>query len=488
MPTRRLGSFDLGRPFGPWICRIAANLAINHVRSPEAREEAACPRATPRPAGSAEPGRSAVLEREAPRGPAPRPSRRLPAEQRAVFVLRVHEELSYREIAEALGLSMGTVMSRLSRAREKLREALAPYLGACPAARGRGALSAARRRAALGLPGRRAAGGRAARGTGTPGAVPRLRPAPGGPDRGGRRPARGLSVEAPAGYFESLARPHPAAASGAAAWPGPSLGLGGGGSGPAGGAHPARAARTPRANPATCRGAGVAPIDAPSRRPQQELQEAARPHREGAPRRRRHPPRRSQPRPRSRAGPGRTSRLKARRRANRRAPAGRKVSPRRPLPRLRRQRRPLQPSRTRRPRAAPSATSRPLPRPSPRAWPPPAAWRRPARKQESEPAKTNETRRSQTGPARLRGRRDRPRRPVRCARTGAAGRTFDVRGRCGRRGSPPPGRSRGPGLRALGRSGGSGDPAPRCRGVPVAPRGPPRGPGTRAPAAPPRSR
>ena len=37
---RALASFDLARPFGPWICRIAANLAVNHVRSPRAREEA----------------------------------------------------------------------------------------------------------------------------------------------------------------------------------------------------------------------------------------------------------------------------------------------------------------------------------------------------------------------------------------------------------------------------------------------------------------
>ena len=57
----------------------------------------------------------------------------LPDEQRAVFALRTFEEMSYREIADALGISMGTVMSRLSRAREKLREAVAPYLG--PAAR-----------------------------------------------------------------------------------------------------------------------------------------------------------------------------------------------------------------------------------------------------------------------------------------------------------------------------------------------------------------
>jgi RNA polymerase sigma-70 factor (ECF subfamily) len=54
---------------------------------------------------------------------------RLSAEQRAVFVLRVFEEMSYQEIAEALTVPVCTVMSRLSRAREHLRVALLPYLG-----------------------------------------------------------------------------------------------------------------------------------------------------------------------------------------------------------------------------------------------------------------------------------------------------------------------------------------------------------------------
>jgi RNA polymerase sigma-70 factor (ECF subfamily) len=131
-----LESFDLERPFGPWICRITANLAINHVRSPEARE-------APLPEGHAEtpaPGRGAldlVLEREA-QEVLQRALLGLPAEQRAVFALRTFEELSYREIADALGISIGTVMSRLSRARERLREALSPYLGLGLQARGGG--------------------------------------------------------------------------------------------------------------------------------------------------------------------------------------------------------------------------------------------------------------------------------------------------------------------------------------------------------------
>ena len=131
-----LGRFDLARPFGPWICRIAANLAVNHVRSPQAREEA-LPEThaeTPVPGGSPLVG---VLETEA-RSELARALDGLSADQRAVFVLRVFEELSYKEIAEALEISIGTVMSRLSRARERLRVALTPYLGAAMARRAEG--------------------------------------------------------------------------------------------------------------------------------------------------------------------------------------------------------------------------------------------------------------------------------------------------------------------------------------------------------------
>ena len=125
---RALGTYDRQRPFGPWVCRIAANLAINHVRSPEAREEGleGVLDAAPAPAGASP--LSAVLEEEA-RSVLAEAVGRLPPDQRAVFVLRAYDELSYAEIADALGLSIGTVMSRLSRAREKLRAALAGYLG-----------------------------------------------------------------------------------------------------------------------------------------------------------------------------------------------------------------------------------------------------------------------------------------------------------------------------------------------------------------------
>jgi RNA polymerase sigma-70 factor (ECF subfamily) len=131
-----LHTFDRARPFGPWVCRIAANLAVNHVRSPEAREEGL-------PDGHAETPApknplTGVLEREAT-DQLKAAMAELSADQRAVFVLRAVEGLSYKEIAEALEISTGTVMSRLFRARERLVQSLRPYLGAAALARRAGA-------------------------------------------------------------------------------------------------------------------------------------------------------------------------------------------------------------------------------------------------------------------------------------------------------------------------------------------------------------
>jgi RNA polymerase sigma-70 factor (ECF subfamily) len=54
---------------------------------------------------------------------------RLDEKHRPVFVLAAIEEMSYREIAETLGISIGTVMSRLFYARKYLQKSLAKYSG-----------------------------------------------------------------------------------------------------------------------------------------------------------------------------------------------------------------------------------------------------------------------------------------------------------------------------------------------------------------------
>jgi len=60
--------------------------------------------------------------------------RLLPAEFREVLVLRELEDLSYREIAEVTGAPIGTVMSRLARARRALREHYGAQLAGAPRA------------------------------------------------------------------------------------------------------------------------------------------------------------------------------------------------------------------------------------------------------------------------------------------------------------------------------------------------------------------
>lgn len=66
----------------------------------------------------------AVLERETARESLRQALDRLPPEFREVIVLRELEGLSYKEISEVAGVPVGTVMSRLSRARRRLARAM----------------------------------------------------------------------------------------------------------------------------------------------------------------------------------------------------------------------------------------------------------------------------------------------------------------------------------------------------------------------------
>jgi RNA polymerase sigma factor (sigma-70 family) len=78
-------------------------------------------------AGSNEPEAAAIASAE--RGEVHRALSRLPAGFREVLVLREFEELSYQEIAEVAGIPIGTVMSRLARARAMLRTLLVDATG-----------------------------------------------------------------------------------------------------------------------------------------------------------------------------------------------------------------------------------------------------------------------------------------------------------------------------------------------------------------------
>ena len=106
------------RDLRPWLFSIIHNLHIDQLRRQHqlslCAEEAAAEVAQ-------RPRQTDALEvRDLDRALA-----RLPLEQREVLLLVGLEELSYKEAATALGIPVGTVMSRLARARQRLREILA---------------------------------------------------------------------------------------------------------------------------------------------------------------------------------------------------------------------------------------------------------------------------------------------------------------------------------------------------------------------------
>lgn len=119
----RIGTFDPARRFYPWIFTIARNRCLNVLRRRRAWGFRSLSADDP-PAPAAPGGTSArVQERELGRA-LEECLEELPGDQREAFELRHGDGLQYAEIAAALGIPEGTVMSRLHRAREKMRDCL----------------------------------------------------------------------------------------------------------------------------------------------------------------------------------------------------------------------------------------------------------------------------------------------------------------------------------------------------------------------------
>ncbi len=121
-----LARFDAAWPLYPWLRKIAVNSALNYLktrgRERSIEDESLGPRRVPAAAPSDDPEER--LEQAEFRALLDRAVASLPADQKSVFVLRFDESLSYEEIARALDLPLGTVMSRLNRARQKLKDLL----------------------------------------------------------------------------------------------------------------------------------------------------------------------------------------------------------------------------------------------------------------------------------------------------------------------------------------------------------------------------
>jgi RNA polymerase sigma-70 factor (ECF subfamily) len=119
----RLAQFDPAQRFYPWVFTIARNRCLNAIRRRRTWGFVSLSGADPPALAASEAAGARVEDRELG-GALEECLETLPDDQREVFDLRHGEGFAYAEIAATLEISHGTVMSRLHRARRKMRECL----------------------------------------------------------------------------------------------------------------------------------------------------------------------------------------------------------------------------------------------------------------------------------------------------------------------------------------------------------------------------
>ena len=97
-----------------WLFSIMHNLHVDGVRRPRVQTVDLDANTPEIPVAATQGERIAVLDLQAA-------LERLPLEQRPVILLVALEDMAYADIAQTLGIPIGTVMSRLARGRERLR-------------------------------------------------------------------------------------------------------------------------------------------------------------------------------------------------------------------------------------------------------------------------------------------------------------------------------------------------------------------------------
>ncbi len=125
-----LSSYDPRYSFRSWVYRIAINAALDTLRreKPTADIDEIGDIVVETPSSTQNDNPEAALERKERANRVRRALLSLPSPSRAVLVLREYGGLSYAEISNALGIPLGTVMSRLNSARGQLRQSLVGLL------------------------------------------------------------------------------------------------------------------------------------------------------------------------------------------------------------------------------------------------------------------------------------------------------------------------------------------------------------------------
>jgi RNA polymerase sigma-70 factor (ECF subfamily) len=126
---RSIKNFKGRSHFYTYLYRMVMNTAIDHARKKGKQlissldEEGSF-----EPSDEVEKGPERILLQKELEERVKRAMDKLPAEQKAALIFRDVEGLSYQEMAEAMGCSIGTVMSRLHYGRKKMQELLKDYV------------------------------------------------------------------------------------------------------------------------------------------------------------------------------------------------------------------------------------------------------------------------------------------------------------------------------------------------------------------------
>ncbi len=115
-----INGFKAGNRFFPWLSRIALNHTLNFIKKEKKVDVQPLDWVPNYADNKNDPVQ--IMENKVLREKIAQAMEQLPEDHRAILVLRIEEELSYEEISQVLGIPRGTVMSRLARARQRLKE------------------------------------------------------------------------------------------------------------------------------------------------------------------------------------------------------------------------------------------------------------------------------------------------------------------------------------------------------------------------------
>ena len=125
-----ISMFQGDSKFQTWLMRIASNTCIDHLRKKKRKNVISMTELDredeplERQIADYETDPAVLVEKAQDHEAVREAMSRLPDQDRLILSMRAIEDMSYREIGEALELQPGTVKSRISRAREKIRRSL----------------------------------------------------------------------------------------------------------------------------------------------------------------------------------------------------------------------------------------------------------------------------------------------------------------------------------------------------------------------------